>query len=386
MTARPYNFTKQNGVVMKARRRFTKQNGVVKQILRGWTKTNGSIEMVFDGFANVVEPIADTGLLYYVDANNLVADYEGHGGTVRVQQDYLAGGTATQLGFGQAGFGFNYANGVSSNQSLLALASRKYQELLLNNLYNPIEYYNFSVGTLYAPIKIGLGQYVGVKRTYNGYDYDMNLVYCSATGTVQGQQFGNATAVSGSLTLYDGRGVFVGRQVSSGPIIKITIYDYDDTDPNKITDTTLFSDSATTGTAGSIYNNSIFTPNGQDCIFGVNFYKSGSVQYFKLCKYNIQTKTVVTTELGYGRHIVGTYNGYIYIVAETNDPDELFVVEKYDLSLTFLESHTIPLLSGEYKFAGYFYPTIHSGGRYVAASYTGTNGAEQLLVLDLSLF
>ena len=47
MTAKQYNFTKQNGVVMKARKRFTKQNGVVKQILAGWTKRNGVVEQVY---------------------------------------------------------------------------------------------------------------------------------------------------------------------------------------------------------------------------------------------------------------------------------------------------------------------------------------------------
>src|SRR5574344_1184728 len=47
MTAKQYNFTKQNDVVMKARKRFTKQNGVVKQILAGWTKRNGVVEQVY---------------------------------------------------------------------------------------------------------------------------------------------------------------------------------------------------------------------------------------------------------------------------------------------------------------------------------------------------
>lgn len=393
MTARQYNFTKQNDVVMKARRRFTKQNGVVKQILNGWTKTNGVVEKVYESviapaFASIVEMPTDTGQLLYVDANNLVAVYTNHNNNVRVHNDYLSDGVATQISFGApGGFGFNYAGGVLANQSLVSIGSTRYQEMPIADVYNPIQYYNYNVGSGgYFPIKLGTGHYVGFRSIYN-YSrgvYEWYLYEYFPTGSTQVQYFGDYSSLFKTkytpLTLYDGRGVFCAvNSTSNGEAV--VLYDYDDTDPDKITSIVLADE-----TNQTMFGSHIYTPNGQDCILSV--VRGSTSTYFKLCKYNIQNKAVVmSSNLGStGRRLIGTYNGYIYVLQKSYAQNELFVVEKYDLSFNLIDTHTIALLSGQALVSNIYNSTIHSGGRFVAVTYIDTNAVTQLLVLDLSLF
>lgn len=128
MTARQYNFTKQNGVVMKASRRFTKQNGVVKRILAGWTKTNGVVEQVFEspGPDGINFVLAPSGITYtrpiYATDDYIYCVGSGYdtetkinvetGAEVLISRDMPALSADAIVVFYRA-------NGVAANQSIL---------------------------------------------------------------------------------------------------------------------------------------------------------------------------------------------------------------------------------------------------------------------------
>lgn len=404
MTARQYNFTKQNGVVMKARRRFTKQNGVVKQILNGWTKTNGVVEKVYESsiapmFARIIPAVSQRP--YYIDKDYLVCEKPNTGGSVMVQEEYLTGGPSTQLSFGVGHTSFNYAGGTSANQSLIDGGAYRNHELPISDVYNPTNYSKYGGGIYVGPIKIGPTAYMGIKRTSDssetsGYRFDM-FVFSDTSSSVGTSIYG-AYRFSSCLTLEQGCGVFVGKVTSAylptllSVDVSFMVYDYDHSQnssfgPSMITAfTEQVSSSGVVNNYGN-YLGSIYTPNGQDCIFCINWDKPGS-EYAKLCKYNIQTKTVTSVQLGFDRVVIGCYNGYTYVVTPSTNQDELFVVEKYDLSLSRVGTHAVALPSGQSQVTNLYahsFTTQHSGGRYAAMwFYDGTN--DLMLVLDLGLF
>ena len=128
MTARQYNFTKQNGVVMKASRRFTKQNGIVKKILAGWTKQNGVVEQVFetpgpDGIKFIPAP---TGVTYtrpiYCRDDYIYCVGNGYTDETKINVETGAPVTISRdmpALSANAIVVFFYANGVAADQSIL---------------------------------------------------------------------------------------------------------------------------------------------------------------------------------------------------------------------------------------------------------------------------
>lgn len=126
MTANNFNYTKQNGVLMKASRRFTKQNGVVKRILSGWTKQNGVVEKVFETptvngikFLNVPSAIGDARPIY------ATSDYFYCDGSNYEYKVNVTTGATEQPGLGLPAISatdtvvFFWANNVAANQSVL---------------------------------------------------------------------------------------------------------------------------------------------------------------------------------------------------------------------------------------------------------------------------
>lgn len=396
MTAKQYNFTKQNDVVMKARKRFTKQNGVVKQILAGWTKRNGVVEQVYSNvftpqFATFITSItSESGNdVFAVSANDAVL-YDANAGydnAVLIQNDFWSDGPIVDV---RCKLRPNYVSYNYAENSLIGSGTFGEKELLLSDPYNPVAYSRYG-GNIRAPIKIGDINYIGYESTYNSSiaGYDTKLVEFSATAKTTGEAVASGVNFSSGLCLYEGRGVCLVRQVSTTSKTNDTktfvLYDYDHSASNKVSYNTVVSIVGGTGTSGDI-SNGVFTTNGQDCFFTVNWNYYSGHDYSYLCKYNIQIKTLTKVALGRGRTIIGTYNGFVYVIAASDNDNEFLVVEKYNLSLELVGTHAIPAQSDKIKptiNSQPFRTTVNSNSRYVAFY---DSGELWYCVLDLELF
>lgn len=379
MTAKQYNFTKQNDVVMKARKRFTKQNGVVKQILAGWTKRNGVVEQVYSSvftpqFATFINSITSDHSIdvFAVSANDAVL-YDANAGydnSVLIQSEFWSDGPIVDVSckLRPRYISYNYAE-----NSLIGSGVGGEKELLLSDPYNPVAYARYG-GNICAPIKIGHISYIGYESTYVNptVGYNTKLVEFSATAKTTGEAVASGVNFSAGLCLHEGRGVCLVRQVSTTSTTNDTktfvLYDYDHSASNKVSYSTVISIVGGTGTSGNI-STGVFTTNGQDCFFTVNWNYNAGHDYSYLCKYNIQTKTLTKVALGRGRTIIGTYNGFVYVLAASDNTEEFLVVEKYNLSLELVGTHAIPAQSDKTKptiNSQPFRTTVNSNNRYVA--------------------
>lgn len=397
MAANQYNFTKQNNVVMKARKRFTKQNGVVKQILAGWTKRNGVVEQVYASaavpqFATFITKELTT-RVYALSANDAVL-YRYNGGSdnhIFVQNDFWSEGpiVAVSCKLLLNHISYNYAE-----NSLIGSDTYGEKELLLSDPYNPVAYSRYG-GVISAPIKIGDINYIGYYNQFNSStkQYDtVKLVEYSATAKTVGEtltpgvDYQSRATFSAGLCLYEGRGVCVASHItleSSDPhAYTFVLYDYDHSASNKVSYTTVASIDNAVAFEGGM-SPGVFTTNGQDCFFTVSW--SGlsyedDASY--LCKYNIQTKTLTKVALNHASTIVGTYNGFVYVLASSENDDEFLVVKKYNLSLELVGTHAIPAQPGKSRTQP-FNTTVNSNSRYVAF---GGLADTWYCVLDLELF
>lgn len=396
MTAKQYNYTKQNDVVKKARKRFTKQNGVVKQILAGWTKRNGVVEQVYASsvqpkFATFIDSITSEygNDVFAVSANDAVL-YDANAGydnAVLIQNDFWSEGPIVDVRCGLRPYylSYNYAE-----NSLIGSKTYSEKELLLSDPYAPAAYSRYG-GNIRAPIKIGNVDYIGYESTYNSSTagYDTKLVEFSDTAKTNKDAVASASNFSSGLCLYEGRGVCLVRQVSTTSNTNDTktfvLYDYDHSASNKVSYSTVVSIVGGTGASGNI-STGVFTTNGQDCFFTVNWNYHSGHDYSYLCKYNTQTKTLTKVALGRGRTIVGTYNGFVYVLAVSDSADEFLVVEKYNLSLELVGTHAIPAQTNKTKptiDSQPFMTTVNSNSRYVAFY---SSSERWYCVLDLDLF
>lgn len=397
MTANQYNFTKQNNVVMKARKRFTKQNGVVKQILAGWTKRNGVVEQVYASvptpkFATfITSNISEYGTNVLAIRTNDAVLYNynaGYDNDVLIQNDFWSDGPIVDV---SCKLRPNYISYNYAENSLIGSGSYGEKELLLSDPYNPVAYSRYG-GNIRAPIKIGDIDYIGYESIYNSSTsgYDTKLVEFSATAKTTGEavasgvNYPSRVHFSSGLCLYEGRGVCVANYeaLATGGTKTFVLYDYDHSASNKVSYNTVVSIDNALAKSGGI-SSGVFTTNGQDCFFTVSWLDNSSGDDSSyLCKYNIQTKTLTKIALDRGSTIIGTYNGFVYILVASENFDEFLVVEKYNLSLELVGTHAISAQSDKLSTQP-FRTTVNSNSRYVAFY---DESATWYCVLDLELF
>lgn len=376
MTAKQYNFTKQNDVVMKARKRFTKQNGVVKQILAGWTKRNGVVEQVYSRdrvsqpitfvpIANAFdyEPVYATADAVYAVVSNENRPYE--------IKNYWDVPEITQMEYngitGKAGEKFfNYAGGDTTKQSFLYEKSN-YQYVRETNLAD-FSYTEYTVNGYVSQVSIKLGDQLYLMPFGSDAYYEVN----TATRNIQTVYWDEALPVNmsemgysayGAITLSDGFGVMVKNLQTS-----LCVISYNQGVVNSY-QTTLD------------YNHplgSLYTPNGQDVIIDFpNYYRVGQI-----IKFNpISGALVSWVPLGIGG-VFGAYGGFIYYARTSTDESIAFYVDKYNISGEIVSTIEVPLPEGVAHpgtITTNDYATKHSG-RFAALVISLTH----MVVFDLA--
>ena len=376
MTAKQYNFTKQNGVVMKARKRFTKQNGVVKQILAGWTKRNGVVEQVYsrDRISQPITfvPITDAwdycpiyatvDAIYAVkdNVNNLykISNYWDSPEITQMEYNGISGSTDQSF--------FNYAGGDTKKQSFLGQKSNysAFRETFVENF----DYVSFSTNGYATKTTIKLGD--NLLMTPNGTTgyYEINL----AIKSIQTKYWDEDLPVSmsatgpyyGAITLLDGFGVMVNKNGSS-----LFVMSYNNGIVKHV---------KTTIGANYVLP-AVFTPNGQDVIIDLPTY--GNIG--RIAKYNPVANTISTwTPLGSGG-VIGAYGGFVFYIRNATNNNIAFYVDKYNISGEVVSTLEVPLPEGvthpETITTDYDYATKHSG-RFAAIVI----GSTHQVVFDLA--
>lgn len=390
MTARYYNFTKQNGGLQKAKKRFTKQNGVVKEIVAGWTKQNGVVEQVyttsriptFHQFIPLL-PSNSSDPVFVTDTYNAMFN----GSETYVQSEYWNEGQVQQISF--SGYSFNYAGGVENQQSILNVGTYP-KEMLLSDPSTILGQTLWGYSDIHPYIRLSTNNYVALYQGYGTTD----LAYVSST-TRSRVTVTNvpkpARSYSSSITLQNGKGVWY-EQTENGDY---GIYDYDDSaSPNKLTYTTLF----TPDSDESFYSwhPNIYTTNGTNCIMSiVSSVGSGIPTYYtRLCKYDTQTKTYGVSKVSGVKHILGTYNGYIYTAENPGlHGTGVLSIRKYDTDFNLIATHVVPRDSLDIsephvlEFSG-AETSMNSGGKYVGVKWATLTSPTKYyyLIIDLSLF
>ena len=121
----------------------------------------------------------------------------------------------------------------------------------------------------------------------------------------------------------------------------------------------------------------------------------GSDSYAHFCKYNVSDGTVTKVQVARGKQMIGTYGGYIFVLASNSDASDFCTIERYDTDLQFVDSHAIPAqqnlkklddkLRQPYDAQGfgldYIYGTIASNSEFV-----GFNCYNSMIVVDLAQF
>lgn len=419
MTARNFNYTKQNGVLMKASKRFTKQNGVVKQILSGWTKQNGVIEQVYSSvpipqFAEFVLldttgagsydifSVSDTRMVYY---EKRTVDGVLHTDSY-IWDNYMSGGTPVIISpqcF--ASYGFNYASGVAANQSILS-SSPGVQYAAGNELYlsNPSAGSTNKTGNGTAYIKRANMSYVDFDITYGSNSDTLKMIeFTNSTSTTTNVYTSYYVRLGKGLTLSNGRGVIPAQKTNmsttSDNCTTIYIYflDYNNGTLSRSTAVTISrSTSTTTSTLSSSNSNLIsspvYTTNGQDCYFSVTWTTRSSVWPIDpvtyMCKYDTTTSTASNVAIPGCKCIIGTYNNYIYAIGVSSDPDVFVTVEQYDSSFQLIKSKNVPMPTGATVPTKPFNTGLRTLDKTAASNsrYMTISDGKYILRFDMDLF
>lgn len=348
MTARQYNFTKQNGVVMKASRRFTKINGVVKQILAGWTKRNGVVEKVFEapGPEGITFVSAPAGVTYkrpiYATDSYIYCVGDGYdtekkinvetGAEVTISRDMPALAASAIVVF-------FYANGVAANQSILTPLGEydaDYIEFSINSdtclstaqsgsgaglvpltRKSSSEYYFFnktassSQTTLYAPDQ---GTFLNLAQPFNP-------ARCAPIGI--------ADRIGYMFSLYQGN---------------VYICSYETNQAVRYASKTVNVGASFTVISGA------YTPNGQDLFCSVY---DGTNKVNKLIKFNTASFDTdlfqLDTNIANEKTFLGAYGSALFFATPIkNGTDDItsFLLEKYDLSGQKISQTVIDIPAG----------------------------------------
>lgn len=350
MTARQYNFTKQNGVVMKAKRRFTKQNGVVKRILSGWTKTNGVVEQVYslnritqkatffnfpnnDGF-NYKLRFATIDGVYASKLNDGVAKVIANYWDTPVVQDAKTSlGNNSSLGWNEAGC-FNYAGGVTSAQSFTYSEASTLRETNLSTM-------DVVDRTITGQWTAGRGSHPSIKIDTEQYiipttDYSDTLYYLVNASTYNIQTVSWNPALP--FTLNGGKSGAITLSAGYGIIFQATTTDL----CFVVYNNGVVSTKVEPFVIGSDYINAAFTPNGQDVILDISSYGVAT----KIVKFNPVSRLVSVWQPGVVGAVLGAYAGYVFFARLANEPGLAFYVDKYNISGQVVSSTPIELPSG----------------------------------------
>lgn len=409
MTVRSYNFTKQNGVLCKAKKRYTKVSGVKKRILAGWTKQNGVVEQVYEdpsaGFyfiatwdgvwnGNSGNQVRDA---YSIDENNIVFTANG---CAQLLNNYVTNNSSTVLsnnpiyfvspqdsGFTERLASYNYSN----NSIFSGGRTVYYNELPLNDLTHPTGPRRPSRTYIMAgPIKSDVtGEYYG---HYRGGFYktaaDGSQTYLNMLSNNKYYE-----VVSPGIILEDGHGYYLWVHSNSSSssaardFILVKVLNGNTTSINV--------DSIADSGSPDWCLSGIYTIDGTELFFSFQEGIFGSDTYAHFCKYNVSDGTVTKVLVGRGRQMIGTYDGYIFVLAADSDASNFCTIERYNTSLQLVDSHVIPAQQNLQKLdtslrkpagaSGFgseiIYGTITSNSEYVGfACY------ESIIVLDLAQF
>ena len=231
MTAKQYNFTKQNDVVMKARKRFTKQNGVVKQILAGWTKRNGVVEQVYS-LNRMSQAITFVGITDAWDYKPVFATIDAvyavksNGNNAFKISNYWDVPVITEMEYNgltnnSDSVFFNYANGTAANQSFLKSKSN-YQYVREVNI-SDFSYVSYLVNGYVSKVSLKLADKLYLMPFGDSAYYEVN----AATNSVQTIYWDNPLPVNmsnnalyGAITLSDGYGVMAQKNGTALCLLK----------------------------------------------------------------------------------------------------------------------------------------------------------------------
>lgn len=390
MTAKQYNFTKQNDVVMKARKRFTKQNGVVKQILAGWTKRNGVVEQVYeypyntDSIVQMESPsvvyAATKDTLFSLDDYGNIAPYSGYReGNLVKGENIIEYGTTPFLCFS------------FPDQSFLAKgytpAGLDVAEVSIETL-DAVVVANYSLGTQgrpYGTLKTSPNTYATVSSTtdtISGYTKVVNFNTVQSLG--ESYILGTLGARVKFLTLnnYYSVGSFVSSTWNGGALVSYN--------PQTETYTTFAIPHAGSGNVAEC--SAPYTPNGQDAMFVVR----DTNKYYSIAKFNPITESREffvlddwETNSNITRFAIGAYAGLFYVVKMTKNSASA-TMEVYNISGQLVRSLDFDLTYGvprSITFDDYYGPTTSiNSGRYATLTYKPTGGDpyEVVLVFDLA--
>lgn len=409
MTARTYNFTKRNGALCKAKKRFTKVNGIRKRILAGWTKRNGVVEQVYEDPSAGFYFIAtwdgveygnsgyDVRTVYAIDENNIV--FTSSSDAAHLLNNYVTNNSSTLLTGSPVYFVTPVGNSIErlasynySNDSIFSGGtSVYYNELPLNDLTHPTgprrPSRTYGMG---GPVKSDVaGEYYG---HYRGGFYktaaDGSQTYLSMLSNNRYYE-----VVSPGIILEDGHGYYLwvhSDSSSAGAAREFILV--------KVLNgaTTLVNvDSIAQSNSPDWCLSSIYTIDGTELFFSFQTGIFGSDSYAHFCKYNVSNGTVTKVLVGHGRQMIGTYGGYIFVLAADSDASDFCTIERYDTDLQFVDSHAIPAQQNLQKLdttlrkpagaSGFgseiIYGTVTSNSEYVGfACY------DSIIVLDLAQF
>lgn len=444
MTANNFNYTKQNGVLMKAKGRFTKQNGTVKRILAGWTKQNGVVEQVYAApslFARFIpvenilsynenSPTYEYMLPYMDDHQIIFSLYEENAvtGTYKtnayVNNNYMAGASGTQLFAEDISYFWgeylylNYDNGAQSSliQGFIAphevpLATVPSGVITATDMY---DYY-----TEQTIAKNSTGEYVGV-NTGRGTNMQLKLFINNQNGVTYSSNIPSSSSLEmngrapSGIGLYDGRGLAITTRFDDSTKYGVTwLLDYDDTLSTTLEGKLSFialplteaslKQKSTSHNATAITSN-IYTDDGELCYFTYNIGSAVDTSYYDpyktwLLEYNATTKQFTNyAYLGIGRHLIGIYNGCLYVLNNNRTNGYYLSVEKYDKStLSLVGTHNV--LYSETPFPGYQSIGIYKNqnitrgcnSRYIGLYHTDYDSSQSkyvrnFILLDLNGF
>lgn len=409
MTARTYNFTKQNGVLCKAKKRYTKVSGVKKRILAGWTKQNGVVEQVYedpsagfyfiatwDGvmFGNSGYDVRDT---CAIDENNIVFTANG---AAHLLNNYVTNDSSTLLTGNPVYFVSPRDNGSSnllasynySNNSIFSGGCAVYyNELPLNDLTHPTGPRRPSrTYTMSGPIKSDVaGEYYG---HYRGGFYktaaDGSQTYLSMLSNNKYYE-----VVSPGIILEDGHGYYL--WVHSNSSSSSAARDFILVKVLNGSTTSINVDSIALSGSPEWCLSGIYTIDGSELFFSFQTGLFGTDDYAHFCKYNVSSGTVTKVQVARGRQIIGTYGGYVFVLASNSDASDFCVIERYDTDLQFVDSHSIPAqqnlkklddkLRQSYDAQSFGNDMIH-GTITSNSEFVGFNCYNSIIVLDLAQF
>lgn len=414
MTARTYNFTKRNGALCKAKKRFTKVNGIRKRILAGWTKRNGVVEQVYEdpskGFVFIAtyDGYVDSSSgyeaksIYSIDEDNII--FTVSSGHLYLLNNYGTNSSGTRLSGGSAVVqyaspddtsgsrmaSFNYGNA----SMMIGGTGVYYNEMVLADPLHPVGPSRASrTYGISAPIKSETANdFYGARASSPTQFYKTDA---SGSQTFLSYLAGNTayySKISPGIILENGHGYYLWNYSSSSSasaarnfvLVKVL----------NGTTTMVNVDSITLSNPEWCLSG-IYTIDGSELFFSFQTGIFGSDSYAHFCKYNVSDGTVTKVQVARGKQMIGTYGGYIFVLASNSDASDFCTIERYDTDLQFVDSHAIPAqqnlkklddkLRQPYDAQGfgsdYIYGTIASNSEFV-----GFNCYNSMIVVDLAQF